>query len=332
MFFRTPSSIRALSPFGQPVAPPSPMRQQRPHEPEVKLVTMHDAYVLELRAPEGVALTEPSAYVDRENRIVLEGALVAHQRSSYIYRCRRQVAAYAEPSPFARPVEVLPPGSCVHGSAPSRQGWIGLESDYEDEELYVRDDGGLVLIQRPARAEPQPFVRRLNLPADSDLQHASCSKMRGGGAYTVTVPRHPAPTHQAAYHAAHQATHQAAQHATQHAAHQTANQTGPRSAAAKISDAHIHTQIPRSGPASPASKGMAKGMHSGKENRIDRSSRVRTTAREAAVGSRDALRSELEPVLQECSASPENVSTPSETVQHWVAAANGGFLKIAAAA
>ena len=64
----------------------------------------------------------------------------------------------------------------------------------------------------------------------------------------------------------------------------------------------------------------------------NQTSRQNTISREMAGGSRDALHSAMEPVLQECHASPENVSAPTETVQYWLAAANGGFVKAAAAA
>ena len=188
----------------------------------------------------------------------------------------------------------------MRGSAPSRHGWIGLESDGdEDEPLYLRDDGGLVLIQRPTRPQPQPFARHLNLPADAVLDRASCSRMRGCDGYEVTVPRRRRPqTHPMAWQ--------------------------PAATATSAPKAQANEHKTKRHQASPP----PKGMNADKENRTARPS---TTSREAAGGSRDVLRNTLEPVLQECSASPENVSTPSETVQHWVATANGGFVKAAAA-
>jgi len=300
MFFGTPAF---RSPYLSPrhAAPRDPPPPERRLEPNVKVQTTHDAYLVHLLAPEGVTLSKPSASAERHSSIVLEGVLIPSQRGAYVYQCRRQVACYGEPSNFAPPVEFLPPGSCVRGSAPSRHGWIGLESDLDDDEpLYLRDDGGLVLLQRPTRTQPQPFARHLDLPADAVLDRASCTKMRGCEGYVVTVPRGRRPqTHPPAWQ--------------------------PTAAATSASKAQANELKAKRHPASPP----PKGMNANKENHTARPST--TSSREIAGGSRDVLRTTLEPVLQECSVSPENVSTPSETVQHWVATANGGFVKAAAA-
>lgn len=298
MFFQTPS-LRAPSRFFRhhgPIAPRTRISEQRSApprrlEPAVDVLTTHDAHVVTLRAPsEDVELREPMAYEwhQRDGTIVLEGLLTSRPLGgAHVYRCRRQVPLYQRPSPYPHPVEILPPGSCLRGSAPSSSGWIGLESDYDDDEpLYCRDDGGLVLLQKPSMPQPQRFVRHVNLPADAALDRASCSKMRGGQAYQVTIPRH-----------------------------------RPLSS-------------PPPGPTKPRNQADRSPKTGNNKENSHQTPRTRptTTTRETAGGSRDALHSAMEPILQECCASPENVSTPTETVQHWLAAPNGGFVKAAAAA
>lgn len=275
-------------------ASPKPTHMKSALEPSIEKASTSGSYRVTLTAPGEAQLIRPSASIIGANTILLEGALQPTPREVYVYRAVRRAGLYNEPSTSAL-IDVLHPGSCIRGSAPSANGWIAvLGDDFDEDSLYLLDDGALELVRRPERPQPVRFSRRVEMPADAVASRATCATLGDAQGFAVTVPRIQ-PTSKSP---------------------PSGNASQPR----KASSQTRATARPRTAP-SP----MPVGSESAD---TARPSRPKQKARpcESAGGSRDVLTTS-EPVLVEVASSPDNVRKPPETVQHWIAVSGGGFIQ-----
>lgn len=247
-----------------------------------------------------------------DGQLVLEGQLVKKTDGAYQYQTRRRSGVYSRPSQHAL-VGVLPPGQVVRGGSPSSEGWIALD---DDDDAWMLDDGTLALISRPAPSRPQPFAKRVALPADSEPRRGTSRPLDGrgdDGGLLISVPRtrltpvpRPEPVNVKRRPPAQQQHHQ------------------PRAAA------------PPKPSAKPSAKTSPKPSASTHTNDVSAEEYKRQHKRQTAErrGMHDALRSLLADnagaLLVECDAadvSVRNVQSPSEQVEEWVAASNGSFMR-----
>merc|ERR1719231_2092788 len=93
------------------------------------------------------------------------------------YVAHRRTAVYAEPSRAAL-VGYIPAGTIVRGSMPSSRGWIALD----DDDCYVLDDGTLALQSGAPHSAVFDFAKRVELPSDAVLSHATLTQGTGSRA------------------------------------------------------------------------------------------------------------------------------------------------------
>jgi hypothetical protein len=312
-FFDPRSTIRA---------PPRPQvassRSTPTVSPHVSLTTAAEQHEVTLSPPDdSYKIVDAQASLGDDARsIVLEGSLLKKADGAYQYQTRRRAGVYSRPSQHAL-AGVLPPGKVVRGGAPTSEGWIALD---EEEGAWMLDDGTLALVGRPAPSRPQPFAKHVALPADSEPRRATSRPLgrnRGDGGLIVSVPR-------------------------------TRRTPAPRPVPVNVHRRppaqQQHNQPPATAPpkpsakpaAKPAAKQSARPATAAHANDVSAEEYKRQHKRQAAErrGMHDALRTllgdEAGALLVECDAddvSARNVQSPSEQVEEWVAATDGGFVR-----
>merc|ERR1719231_2084658 len=150
------------------------------------------------------------------------------------------------------------------------------------------------------------------------LRPVDCPASRDG-AFIVAIPRHARPQPNPA--AKRPATQPAAAAAPACAPATTATASGGDHAAKRPTSASSSSSA--AAPEASARAGLAAARRAEK--------RSKGTGAHAGASAVEALSGEALSVLAECPASPENVQSPKETVEAWVAVEDGGFAPVACA-
>ena len=279
-------------------------------EPEITTDQAADAYTIIVEAPPSFELDHPRATLNGAYKMELHGVLRGSALCEYVAVQRTGVYA----APGRQMIGVLPGRSVLRGEAPTR-GWVLLE----DEEGWV-DADDLRMLSRPSA--PQRFTRTVELPADA-LARSATSRVLDDGALHITVPRRetrappapPAPRPRAAE--------------TPRAPMRSAPAPAPPPAPSTRPSPARHATAAPAVAAVPASPASARSAAS-KPKPATRPPAATASAAKPARGHGHHVGGALPastdgPVLMETESSDDNVQSPKEAVQEWIAHADGGF-------
>ncbi len=310
-------------PFGMPRrthvhAPPRTPSPPPEAEPRIEVDERRDAYFISCEAPPDWK-ANADARIEASGHLLLEGSLHPEKPVGfYSYETRDRAGLFSQPSHRALQ-GVIPPGRLLRGSAPSRQGWIALD----DDESFVLDDGSLELVGRPRVPRPVPFRKRVTLPSDADVQKATSKSLGRGDGLLITVPRvvrrrQPVPIN----------TNRAERPKPAAPSPPPPSPVSSAPRTRKSASAYKEARAPAPPTAAAKKKDVSADDYKAQHKK-------QAAARRAAaeqLSSADALRS-LQvttdgPVLAECdSADEQNVQSPREEVEEWVAKADGTFAR-----
>lgn len=280
-------------------------------EPRIHLEEKADQYIAHIESPvAGYQLHDVNATLDGDRDIVIRGKIVSSRGNGFHqYVTTRRAGVYSEPHQSAL-VGVVPTGQRVTGGQPTRHGWIALD----DDESWMLDDGSLALARRHAPTRPTPFAKRVSLPADAELHRARIQQDESGG-MLISVPRTRRTTPR--------------REVPINIKRSPAPQPAPAAAAAKKPAAPATAKMPPSKAAAPSpapAPAASKNSVSAEEYKQQhkrKAAQRRDLAAELAELHGVAYEG---PVLTECNApSSRNVQSPTESVEEWVATADGGF-------
>jgi len=172
----------------------------------------------------------------------------------------------------------------------------GVLDDIDPNWLRLSGGKGYVMLSHPKLGE---LLRRIDRPEDCD----------DDGTFVVRIPRRKATP----------------------AAKRPASQPAAAPARAPAPRAEEAARRPRSAEtADAAAAGASTRADMAAARRTEKRSKGATT-NNAGTSAVEALSGEARSVLYECPASPENVQSPKESVEAWVAVEDGGFAPMAVA-
>lgn len=281
-------------------------------EPHVKLSETSDHYRADVTAPDGFELGNVRASREDVATLVVQGMIAKENRGLHQYATRRRAGVYSAPDEEAL-VGVVPAGTRVEGGAPTRSGWIALD----DDEMWMIDDGALALVGRPEPSRPRAFAKRLSLPADAEVHHARAEDREDGG-LSIIVPR----------------MHRQAPAARQVPVNVKRTPPPQPAPAARVNKKPTAAAAAPAAPAPTMSAAAPKPAAAVASTKDMNAEEYKQAHKQRAASRRRDFAAELAelhgiayegPVLEECQASSRNVQSPTESVEEWVATADGGF-------
>jgi len=255
--------------------------------PHLDLTERDGYYQATLRGSAGFEVEEVNVSI-RRNRLEIAGIMVPFD-TRYEYVLRRATRLFVTPR-LSQCIGMLNAGTAVRGTAPS-SGWIQIEDG------WLMDDGSLELVYAP---KPQRFTRHAMVPSDADLPKATRRAIKNG--VLVLVPKKKVCSQ----------------------VDPVCNPVMPAKRTVKPPASGNTMQPPpvSSTPASTEPSVPPVAQSTGFPKRPT-SSEPHTTLLNTYPMRGELPRSD--PVLVECTSSPQNVQMPKETSEHWHAMDNGAF-------